>query len=328
LEYWVVVTLRPIRNGDPEPVLRRKKRYIDHYQAETIESYDKLIKEVLKRFPWSNVTELAEQGTELKKRWRAGVLPTGKLERKTVREHLRRLQREKVILKIDRQYALVETYLGPPSLLNKEVKSALRNDRFAQLDFAFGKNAAGGYMTTRPELSNGRRLVSGLWEHEAIRFAKGFFGLETLITYAIRQGDLSSRIRSESRIDMAALREWLERSLNDLDLFIFSFAVDVRQLLSYLSTPHGERLAIRILERRWDTIMQQAKDAAAIHDRGLIINRDTTQFQRMIRDSRFFKRTDAQKGAVDKNRSDDLQDCTRMKIVGNKELVRLAIRKT
>ncbi len=157
------------------------------------------------------------------------------------------------------RYVLTESLSGPSYALNRKVEHSLRNDPIEELDFAFVSNVAGCYMITNPELSKGRGVVSGLWEREAIRFARGLFGLETLVTYALKQGYLSNKVRRKSGIDMAALREGLKRSLHDLEFFILSFAVDVPQLLSYLFTPSGEMMANRILDRKWDAIIERAK---------------------------------------------------------------------
>jgi len=69
-------------------MLRRDKGFLDRHQAEAVRSYDELIKLVLKQIPWSNISEIAELGSKLKRRWPEGSLASGKLERKTVREHL------------------------------------------------------------------------------------------------------------------------------------------------------------------------------------------------------------------------------------------------
>jgi len=238
--------------------LKREKGQIDERQRRTYDAYHKLILEAVRQIPSSTVAEITQRANQLKEQLHSEELPVGKLQPKIVRKHLARL-REGEGLKMGSRYILTESLVGPSYDLNRKVEHSLRNDRFEELDFAFVSNVAGCYMITSPELSKGRGVVTGLWEREAIRFARGLFGLETLVTYALKQGHLSDKVQRKSGIDMVALREGLKRSLHDLDFFILSFAVDVPQLLSYLSTPSGEMLANRVLGGKWDAIMERAK---------------------------------------------------------------------
>jgi hypothetical protein len=262
---------------------RRKKGLVDRHQTHTYSEYERLILEAFKESPLiaPNETELTQQALELQRRrpdgpWR------GEIQRKIVRKHLKQLLKKKRVLRTGKRYVMFEALFGPSQEFHKKVNSLLRSDHIAPLDFVFGHNAAASYLTTMPELSKGRRAVTELWEQEAVRFAKGLFGLRTLVVYAIKRGYISSKIRSQSGIDVAALREGLKRSLDDLELFILSFAVDVPQLLNYLSTHAGEKLVSRILWREWGAIMKQAEATSVIHDRGLIINRDTAEFRGLL----------------------------------------------
>jgi len=275
-------------------VLKRKKGSSDDVQLGTYAANDELIIEALRQLPWSTVPELTRRANELKEQSSRDDLPAGRLQPRIVRKHLDRLHENKAVLIYNmenmnsRQYVLMESLAGPSYHLHKKVKSSLRNDQFAELDFRFVENVAASHMMTRPKMSKGREVVSELWEHEAVRFLKGLFGLETLVMYAVRQGHISGKIRSKSGIDMDALREGLKRSLGDLELFILSFAVDIPELLSYLSTPIGERFARHILDRKWDTIMEQAKTRFG-YDPALILKRDTIELEKIF--SRLEKRT-------------------------------------
>jgi hypothetical protein len=244
-------------------------------------AYDEFIMEVVRRFPGSNVSELALRGTELKKRWRKTKLSKGKLERKAVLEALKRLAEKRQVLKMGRRYILRE-YFGAPRDLHEKVKSALRNDRVEALEYVIPRNVAECAVITRPESSKGRAAVAELAELEAVRLGKGLFGLETLVTYAMKQGYISRGTFFRSRIDWAALLAGLKLVFDDLDLFVFSFAVDAGELLNYLSTPAGMKLASRILARRWDAIVEKAK-VRYEPAREMIMNRmDMTGYQAMF----------------------------------------------
>jgi hypothetical protein len=258
------------------PVLKRAKEKLDRLQRRTRDAYDKLIIEALRQSFSSNITDLTKKANELKEQSPSRDLPAGKLQRKIVSLHLKRLVKEKKVLVSSREYVLLESLAGPSYRLHKKVRSLLHDNQFAELDFRFVENVAGSYMITRPETSKEHQVVSGLWEQEAVRFLRGLFGLDALITYAVKQGHIPSNIRSRSGIDMAALREGLKRSLGNLELFILSFAVDIPELLSYISTPVGERFARHILDREWDTIMEQAKSRFR-YDPALIVNKDTIE---------------------------------------------------
>jgi len=272
---------------------------LDDVQRRTYAANHKLIVEASRQLPWSTVPELTQRANELKEQSSDVDLPPGKLQPSTVRNHLEDLYDQKLVLINNmesinsRQYVLVES-LAPPSYnLHRKVNSSLRNDRFASLDFRRAENVAVSDMMTKPEFSKGRDVVSGLWEREAVRFQEGLFGLETLVMYAAKLGHISSKIRSKSGFDMDALREGLKRSLGDLELFILSFAVDVPQLISYLSTPAGEKHATGILESHWGTIMKQARLSPFTYDPTLILKRDTSRFRAMLASSRFLKQSDS-----------------------------------
>jgi hypothetical protein len=264
--------------------LRRRKRrkgFRDDHQRSIMAAYDEFIMEVVRRFPASDVSELALRGTELKKRWRKTRLSKGKLERKTVHEALKRLAEKRQVLKVGRRYILRE-YFGAPRDLHEKVKSALRNDRVEALEYVIPRNVAECAVITRPESSKGRAAVAELAELEAARLGKSLFGLEALVTYALKRGYIAPGAFHRSQIDWTALLSGLKRMFDDLDLFIFSFAVDVGQLLNFLSTRPGMKLASRLLAKRWDTIVERAK-VGYERDRGMIINRmDTMGFQQMF----------------------------------------------
>jgi hypothetical protein len=265
-------------------VLRRKKGVTDPLQIRTYAAYDELIIKALRERPWSTVPEITRRVNELKRRLSGGRLPAGKLQPRIVRKHLNRLHEKKVVLIYNkqnlnsRQYALFESLAGPSYPLHKKVRSALQHGRIEELDFMFASNVAECTVITTPESSRGRRAVAELAELEAARLGEGLFGLETLVTYGMKCGYISPEILSQSRIDWTALLAGLRRTFEDLNLFVFSFAVDVEQLLNYLSTRPGMKLASRILAKRWDTIVEKSDDRYK-SARQMIINRmDTTGY--------------------------------------------------
>lgn len=227
--------------------------------------YEELIVEVLRRKPWSNISEIVRELESIRKERVKLDLPEGKPTRKTVLKHLRRMEgdptigRESKVWKIRHRYILMEDVVGKSYELHRLVGKILRKGELENVNYSFVHNTAGCYLATQPSHPHDFVVAGSLHLLGAIRFAKELFWLEDLVAFAIEYRHLSRRALSRKKINFARLSQGLKDSFGDTEVIVLAFAVKLPELLNFLNTPSGQALASRILEEKREDILRKAR---------------------------------------------------------------------
>jgi hypothetical protein len=255
--------------------LKRHPKGMDKGHHRVYDPYDELIVEVLRRKPWSNISEIVRELENIGKEDRVKLgLPKGKPQRDTVRKHLRRMEAKGKVWKIRHGHILMEDVVGKSYELHRRVSGVLsgvlRQGELEDVNYALAQNTAGCYLATQPAGPIDFAFAGSFHLQEALRFAKGLFWLEDMVALAIRRGHLSRRVLRKE-INFARLNEGLKRSFGNTELIVLAFAVNLSGLLSFLATASGQAQATRILEQKRDAILQKARSGTySKEDMGLI----------------------------------------------------------
>jgi len=190
------------------------------------------------------------------------------LDRKTIRKHLGKMQDRSLAEKIGAGYFLAG---GSSDKLNSLVKKAFRENFLGEHNILFVRNVAGCYTIVDPDKSH--FLFQDLFESKVKRFKDDGLWLDEILVYAIRYGFVSRRVYSKKRrkIDRELLRRGWRRCFGNTRLLVFACAISPPDFLRYLSSPRGISWATRVLETKWNSIMNEvAKRSVAKTNRSAL----------------------------------------------------------
>lgn len=217
-----------------------------------------MIRDTLASNPELNVSQIAEKT---------------RLDRRTVRKHLVKLQRQGAVMNRGARYLLVG---ASSDELHSSVRKAFKEISMTERNIPFVRNAAACYTIVDPDKS--RHVFEDLFESRMNQFLESGFWLDEILAYGIRRGFLSSKVYSKEKkkpIDARLLKEGWQRCFGDTRLLVFACAVSPPELLRFLTSVRGNSWSTRFLSHKWDSIMREVARKPSDLGRQLIKDTET-----------------------------------------------------
>jgi len=245
----------------------RRSGIIDPYQKWVSATYHSLIRDLIKSNNYGlNVSQITTRLAELltpeyRQRLEAPVLkhgwkmPKGKPTRKKVGEHVNALWADpkESVARVGGGYYLIDS---SSTRLNASVRKFVRKKNLVEWNISPARNLAGCYTVTDPAKSH--YLFIDLFKQHVKRFIGSRYWLKDILAYMIRYNLISSEVYSkENGLDKKMLREGWERCFGNTRLLVLAYAMSPPDFLEYLMSPHGTSWATNVLDKKWDSIMNE-----------------------------------------------------------------------
>jgi hypothetical protein len=184
-------------------------------------------------------------------------MPKGKPTRKKVGEHLNALWADpkESVARVGGGYYLIDS---SSTRLNASVRKFVRKKNLVEWNISPARNLAGCYTITDPAKSH--YLFFDLFQQQVKEFIfESRYWLEDILEHMLRHKLVSSEVYSkENGLDKKMLREGWQRCFGNTRLLVLAYAVSPPDFLDYLMSPHGNSWATNFLEKKWDSIMNEA----------------------------------------------------------------------
>lgn len=216
------------------------------------------IKQIAERLPEARteiVNEIISRPPPVPVQWHIENLPQVGKSRKTVRKYLNELMKSTIVKKVGILY-----YPNKPTSsarFKDLIDTLLTSDNHQDWTFAPDVAIYRTYIDPREY----RNRIDDFFNSHIPRFANSLYFLDQIVEDAIGSGQLSERvlIPTKKSINMQLLKEGWSRYFGATKLFILAYAVSPPELLKFLETEEGSKLAEEILADRWDDILRGAE---------------------------------------------------------------------
>jgi len=240
---------------------------MDPYQRWVYATYHSLIRDLIKSNNYGlNISQITARLGELltpeyRQRLETPVLkhgwkmPKGKPTRKKVGEHVYALWADpkESVARVGGGYYFVDS---SSTRLNASVRQVLRKENWVDWNISPARNLAGCYTATDPPTSH--HLFIDLFKQQVKGFISGGYWLNDILAYMIRYKLISTEVYSKGNgIDKRLLREGWERCFGNTRLLLLAYAISPPDFLEYLMSRHGASWATNVLEKKWDSIMNE-----------------------------------------------------------------------